>query len=156
MFQVEGSGNLADWPKNEPGKPTRVVVLGLSTAADGRTTYEILYTGRFPNLEKAMYWGAKKELEIIRRGRHPMANRVLWQHELTPEQAAAVAFAQIAPQLDRAAAAGAAGGDVEAALFADPTGPMKPIDHSAVHGYAVDFGPTGDPPADDDGMTWRT
>ena len=154
MFeQIEGAGDLADWPKNVPGKPTQVVVLGVTPAAGGRrSSYEVLFIGQFPNLDKAMYWGGKKELEIIRKGKYPIANRVLWQHDLSPERAAATVFAQIAPQLDRASAAGSVGGDVGAALFGDPNGFMKPIDHSAVDGYIVDVGPAGEPPDDDDLM----
>jgi hypothetical protein len=65
---------------------------------------EILWTGQFPSLEPAMYWGAKKELEAVRKGKWYIASRVLWQHELSPEQAVEVCRKKMQAQVDHAIA----------------------------------------------------
>ncbi len=140
---VEGSGDNAAWPKNVPGRPTQLAVFGVERHAGG-LRYEMTFTGRFPDLDKAMYWGAKKEVEVMRRHRFEMASRVIWQHELTPEAAVAEMYAQMEPQLLRALVAGDVGFDVGSALFDDPTGPMKPIDYSKVDQvYLAVDGPDG-------------
>jgi hypothetical protein len=92
----EAAGNLDEWPPNVPGKPTQAAVFGVRGG-----TYEILWTGQFPDLEPAMYWAAKKELQAIKKGKWPMASRVIWQHALTPEQAVAVIQRHMQPQIDR-------------------------------------------------------
>ncbi len=145
---VESTGNNADWPRNVPGKPTQLAVFGVERRGGG-LRYEMTFTGRFPDLDKAMYWGAKREVQTLRDGRFLMASRVLWQHDLTPEEAVAHSFARMEPQLRRALAAADVGFDAEAALF-DGDGPMKPIDHSKVEGYYVEAHPSiEDGPPDD-------
>jgi len=140
----ESVGDNLGWPVNLPGKPTQLAVFGVERYPGG-LRYEMTFTGRFPDLEKAMYWGAKREVETLRRKKFFLASRVLWQHDLTPEAAVAETFAQMEPQIRRALAAIDVGFDPEAALFDDPDGPMKPVDPSKVAGYYVAAVPTDDP-----------
>ncbi len=147
MNPIESSANNAGWPKNLPGKPTQLAVFGVERHAGG-LRYEMTFTGRFPDLDKAMYWGAKREVQTLRDGRFLMASRVLWQHGLTPEAAVAEAFAQMEPQVRRALAAADVGFDAEAALF-DGDGPMRPIDHAKVDGYYVEAVPPDEDLPDD-------
>jgi hypothetical protein len=141
----ECSGDFADWPKNVPGKPTQAAVFGVYHPTKGRTC-QILWTGRFPDLEPAMYWAAKKELEAVRRGKWYAASRVLWQHALTPEQAVAAAQQQMEPQLDRALDA-AENGHRDIDLGQGPMHPVRPED---AHGYYVEFAsPGNDDPSND-------
>jgi hypothetical protein len=141
----EASGNLADWPKNLPGKPTHAAVMGIYHPKKGKVC-EILWQADFPELEKAMYWAAKKEVEAIRRGKWNLATRVLWQHDITTEQAVQTVFKEMEPQIDRMLQEFHTGtlGDIESALG---DGPMKPIDPKDVKGYYVeletDDGPSG-------------
>ena len=137
-INFEAAGDFADWPKNEPGKPTQVAVFGLLHSKRGKGC-EIIWTGQFPDLEKAMYWGAKKELEAIRKRGFQMASRVLWQHELTPEQAVAMAYRQTEKQMDRAMKAAEQGTGLAEALGNDPNDPLRPIDYSKVEGFAMDI-----------------
>src|SRR4051812_39836909 len=118
----EAVGNLDDWPKNEPGKPTRAAVFGVYHADRGRCC-EILWHGAFPDLQPAMYWAAKKEIEAVRRDKWIMATRVLWQHELTPEDAVQAAFEVMSPQVSLAIRAMKAG---KVPKVGD--GPMRPVD----------------------------
>ena len=146
---VESSGDNLDWPRNVPGKPTQLAVFGVERHAGG-LRYEMTFTGKFPDLDKAMYWGAKREVQTLRDRRFIMASRVLWQHDLTPEAAVADSFRQMEPQLRRALAAADVGFDAEAALF-DGDGPMKPIDHAKVQGYCVEAVPPDTDEIPDDG-----
>lgn len=141
--QFEASGNMDDWPKNEPGKPTQAAVFGLYHSTTGRK-FQMLWTGKFPELEQAMYWAAKKEVEAIRKGKWVMASRVLWQHDLTPEQAVETARKQMEPQLDRALSA-AQNGDEEIDIGA---GPLQEVDPEQAHGYYIEAAPEGDSDAD--------
>lgn len=157
----EGTANIESWPKNVPGKPTHVAVFGLYHPDRGKTC-EILWTGDFPDLQPAMYWAAKKEVEAVRKGGWYVASRVLWQHDLTPEQAVEACRKQVEPQMDRAIASAEAGDDP------DPgDGPLKRVDPSKAEGYYVEahtedgvdlfkgFLPPGvfDDDDNDDGMT---
>jgi hypothetical protein len=126
--QFEASGNFDEWPKNIPGKPTQVAVFGLHHPTKGKTC-EILFTAKFPDLETAMYWAAKKEVHAIRKGKWYVASRVLWQHELTPEQAVETARKQIEPQMERA---------LNGSDDVFDVGPLKSIDPSKVQGYYVE------------------
>ena len=99
--QFEAAGDLSDWPKNEHGKPTQAAVFGVFHPTKGKR-FEILWTGTFPDLQPAMYWAAKKEMEAVRKGKWMMASRLLWQHGLTPEQALEVVEREMGPQVDRA------------------------------------------------------
>src|SRR5690242_5704472 len=99
--QFEAAGDMKDWPKNERGKPTQAAVFGVFHPKKGKR-FEILWTGKFPDLEPAMYWAAKKEMEAVRKGKWMMSSRLLWQHELTPEQALEVVKREMGPQVDRA------------------------------------------------------
>jgi hypothetical protein len=137
MTPIESSGNSSNWPKNVPGKPTQLAVFGIEQLPDGQLRYEVTFTGRFPDLERAMYWGAKRELEALRRGKFAVASRILWQHELTPEAAVAEMFADMAPQVRRALGAADVGFDPAAAMFDGP-GPMRPVDYSKVEGIYVE------------------
>jgi hypothetical protein len=136
MTPIESAGNNAAWPRNLPGKPTQLAVFGVERTAGG-LRYELTFTGRFPDLDKAMYWGAKREVQTLRDERFMIASRVLWQHDLTPEAAVAETFAQMEPQLRRALAAADVGFDAEAALF-NGDGPMRPVDPKEVKGYYVE------------------
>jgi hypothetical protein len=140
-IQFEASGNLADWPRNVPGKLTRAAVMGVYHPKKGRTC-EILWQADFPELDKAMYWAAKKEVEAIRKGKWNLATRVLWQHDITTEQAVQTVYKEMQPQLDRMLKGFHAGiiGDLG-------EGPMKPVDPKDVQGYYVEIegsdGPDG-------------
>jgi hypothetical protein len=140
MSQIETAGDMDGWPKNQPSLPTQTAVFGIKyPGAGAKITYDILWTGKFPTLEPAMYWAAKKEMDAVRRKKYEMASRVLWQHDLTPEEAVAQTFKLMEPQLRRSADAADMGFDPEAALFSDPAGPMKPIDYSKVDKFYVEF-----------------
>ena len=127
------------------GKATQAAVFGIKRAGKGEgkgsVTFEILWTAKFPDLDQAMYWGAKKEMEIMRRRSDKFmgASRVLWQHELSPEQAVAAVFKQMKAQLDRAMAAADLGGEPDIG-----EGPMKPVDYSKAKGLYIEVeGPNG-------------
>src|SRR5437762_8770167 len=117
----EGAGNISDWPPNAPGKATRAAVFGVYHLKRGKRC-EILWTGKFPDLEPAMYWAAKKEVEAIRKGNWDMASRVLWQHELTPQQAVNAIVKQMTPQLTQALGSLESGGDFDLGA-----GPMREV-----------------------------
>lgn len=99
--RLEAVADMEDWPRNVPGKPTRVLVIGVYHPKKGKA-FEVLFEGQFPDLEPAMYWAAKKEIHAVRKGKWTMASRVLWQHDITPEQARAAIIKAVTPQLDRA------------------------------------------------------
>jgi hypothetical protein len=147
MTNFEAAGDFADWPKNEPGKPTQVAVFGMYHIGTGKE-YELLWTAKFPDLDKAMYWAAKKELEVIKRLGWSVASRVLWQHDLSPEAAAAAAYARMRPQTDAALRAARDGYDPALAIGSggDPNAPLKPVDYSKVKGFVVDIDGPGDGP----------
>jgi hypothetical protein len=142
----EAAGNMDDWPKNEAGKPTQAAVYGVFHPTRGRVT-EILWTAQFPDLEPAMYWAAKKEVQAVRKDKWIIASRVLWQHELTPEQAVAACVKQMAPHLDSVIASWERGDDEPD--FGDPAGPMQPVDHSKVQGHYVEVTKPGEDDAAD-------
>jgi hypothetical protein len=130
--QFEASGNLADWPENVPGKPTRVAVFGLLHSTKGRKC-EILWTGEFPDLDQAIYWGAKKEIHALRKLKWSFASRVVWQHDLTAERAVDVIRQQMTPQIDRLLQQ-----QTSDAIDLGP-GLLKPINPNDVQGYYVEF-----------------
>jgi hypothetical protein len=121
--QFEGVGDVADWPPNVAGKPTQAAVFGVFHPKKGKR-FEMLWTGQFPDLEPAMYWAAKKEVEAVRKGKWIMASRLLWQHDLTPEQALEVMKKEMGPQVDRALRSAASGRDVD--FGAGPMRAVKP------------------------------
>jgi hypothetical protein len=141
--QFEAAGDLEDWPKNLPGKPTHAAVMGIYHPDKGKTC-EILWKGEFPELEPAMYWAAKKEVHAIRRLKWNVATRVLWQHDITTEQAVATVFKEMEPQLDRMIKGFHSGlvGDLERALG---DGPMKPIDPKRVKDVYIELESTDGP-----------
>jgi hypothetical protein len=137
----EATGNLDDWPPNESGKPTQAAVYGVLHPEKGKCC-QILWTGQFPDLQPAMYWAAKKEVQAVRKDRWTVASRVLWQHDLTPEQAVDACYQRMAPQLDsviRSMEQGAEEPDYG-------VGPMRPVDPAEVQGHYVEV-----VPKDDDG-----
>ena len=138
MTNFEAAANFDEWPPNEKGKATQVAVFGLDPDRAG-VQYEILWTGKFPDLEKAMYWGAKKELEIIRQGVFPIASRVLWQHDLSPQQAVEAAYRKTKQQMDEALAAAKNGVDPNIAMGNTPNGPLHAVDYSKVEGFVFDI-----------------
>jgi len=138
MTNFEAAGDLEDWPPNVPGKQTQVAVFGTEHKTRGKCC-EIVWTAVFPDLDKAMYWGAKKEVELIKKLGFMMASRVIWQHELTPEQAVATVYKQLEPQIDSVIKSAKAGGDPHAALAANPDGPMQPIDYTKPRDYYVEI-----------------
>src|SRR4051812_6790093 len=99
--QFEAVGDMKDWPPNVAGKATQAAGFGVFHPKKGKR-FEMLWTAKFPDLEPAMYWAAKKEMEAVRKGKWMMASRLLWQHELTPEQALEVIKREMGPQVDRA------------------------------------------------------
>ena len=166
----EATANFDDWPANVPGKPTQAAVFGVYHPTRGKCC-QILWTAKFPDLEQAMYWPAKKEVQAVRKGKWIMASRVLWQHELTPEQAVEACNQQVSPQIDAAMKSLEGGGDFDLSLAQGPAAPVNPAD---VKGYYAEIVPADDdqadpiasfiapppapPPAppqeDDDGFTW--
>jgi hypothetical protein len=118
----EAVGDMADWPTNVPGKPTQAAVFGMYQEKKGKR-FELLWTGKFPDLEPALYWAAKKEIQAVRKDKWMMASRVVWQHDLTPEQAAEVARKTMEPQVDAAIMTLKGGG---AAVDIGP-GPMRVV-----------------------------
>jgi hypothetical protein len=139
MFNTfEASGNMDDWPANEPGKATQAAVFGLRVTKENLKC-EILWTGKFPDLEKAMYWAAKKEVQTIRTKTWDAASRVLWQHDLTPEQAVEASRRQLEPQFVRSIRSAQEGNEPELG-----EGPLKPVDLSKVEGVYFEVeGPDG-------------
>ena len=119
--QFEAVGDMADWPRNEPNKPTQAAVFGMYHPKKGKCV-EMLWTGKFPDLQPALYWAAKKEVEAVRKGKWMMASRVVWQHDLTPEQAVAVIRKEMEPQVDRALGQYRSGADIDIG-----TGPMRAV-----------------------------
>jgi hypothetical protein len=127
--QFEVAGDFADWPKNEPNKPTQAAVFGAYHPKRGKV-FELLWTGQFPDLEKAMYWAAKKELEAVRKGKWEMASRILWQHGLAPEQALESVKKHMSPQIDRVLKSWRGGGEIDVG-----TGPLHVVDPSKCERY---------------------
>ena len=125
--QFEFAGDMSNWPKNVAGKPTQAAVFGVYHPKKGKR-FEVLWTGQFPDLEPALYWAAKKEVQAVRKDKWIMASRVIWQHDLTPEQALAVARKQMEPQVDQALRSYRSGGDID--IGAGPmrvVGPDEPV-----------------------------
>ena len=137
-MDFEAGGDLEEWPANVPGKRTQVAVFGTEHIDRGKCC-EIMWTAIFPDLQKAMYWGAKKEVEAVKRRGFIMASRVIWQHDLTPEQAVATVYKRMEGQMDSVMKTVKKGGDPDAALRAGPEGPMKPIDYSKPRDYYVEI-----------------
>ncbi len=135
----EAAGDLADWPRNVPGKPTHAAVLGVYHPQKGRVS-EVLWTGEFPDLEPAMYWAAKKEVHAIRRGKWNIATRVLWQHDITTEEAVATILKEMKPQLDRMLK-----GFIAGIIGELGDGPMKPVDPTKVQRRYVEIETTDGP-----------
>src|SRR5438046_2445219 len=165
--QFEAAANFDDWPANVAGKPTQAAVFGVYHPTKGKCC-EILWTGKFPDLDPAMYWAAKKEMHAVRKDKWMAASRVLWQHELTPEEAVAACYAKVGPQMDAAIGSLEDGGEFDLTLV---DGPAQPVDPTKVAGYYAEIVPADDeaadpiasfiappprPPAnqDEDGMTW--
>ena len=143
-FNFEAAGDINEWPKNEPGRPTQVAVFGIGHPEKGGKAFEILWTGKFPDLDQAMYWGAKKEMQAVRKLKWLSASRVLWQHDLTPEQAVESCRKQMEPQLTGVLRDTKAG--VEPKLG---EGPMKPVDYSKAKGLYVEVEDPNDPDGPD-------
>jgi hypothetical protein len=117
----EAVGDVKDWPRNEPNKSSQAAVFGVYHPKKGMR-WEILWTGKFPELQPALYWAAKKEMEAVRKGKWLMASRVVWQHDLTPEQAVATVRKQMEPQVDRALGQYRGGRDIDIG-----SGPMRTV-----------------------------
>ena len=137
-MNFEAIGNLDEWPPNVPGKQTQAAVFGVHVQAE-RVTCEILWTGKFEDLEPAMYWAAKKEMQAVRKGQWNMASRVLWQHELTPEQAVEVIRKHLEPQLKQAMQSAQTGEKTDLGA-----GPLRPIKPGQAQGYYVEVVPEND------------
>ena len=140
--QFEATGNFDDWPPNEHGKPTQAAVFGVFHPDKGKV-FELLWSGSFPDLEPALYWAAKKEMEAVRKGKWMMASRVAWQHGLTPEEALAAVRKQMEPQIDHALRSYAESGDVDLG-----SGPMRTIGPDEPVPRYVEITPTRDDEAD--------
>jgi hypothetical protein len=134
-IRLEGAGDLESWPPNRPGKPTQVAVFGMYHPKKGKCC-EILWTGQFPDLEPAMYWGAKKEMEAVRKGKWYIASRVLWQHELTSEQAVEAARQKMQPQVDQALAQWDRG---DVPTFPEVPGGLRPVKPGDGHGMILEI-----------------
>jgi hypothetical protein len=149
----EAAGDMESWPPNERGKPTQAAVFGAYHLTRGRVR-EILWTGKFPDLEPAMYWAAKKEVQAVRKDKWVVASRVLWQHELTPEQAVEVAYQQMQPQLDHALRAMRDHND-DATLDIG-TGPMRAVKPDDGEGLYIEATPPGQEDTDNSLAWWVT
>lgn len=134
-IQLEGAGDVESWPPNEPGKATQVAVFGMYHPKKGKCC-EILWTGQFPDLEPAMYWGAKKELEAVRKGKWYIASRVLWQHELSPEQAVEGVRKKMQAQVDHAVAQFRRG---DTPTFAQVPGGLRPVSPDDGHARLIEI-----------------
>jgi hypothetical protein len=132
-MNFEASGNLSDWPPNVAGEPTQAAVFALQVEQT-RLRSTILWKAEFEDLQKAMYWAAKKEIEGVRRGGHSVVSRVLWQHDLTPEQAVEACRKQMEPQLVPAYNSAKETGDFDLG-----EGPMQPVDPKKAQGYYVEI-----------------
>jgi hypothetical protein len=141
----QASGDMADWPANVPGKPTQAAVFGC-VDKDNRKRCQILWTGQFPDLEKALYWAAKHEVAAVRKDKWIMASRVCWQHELTPEQAVEHCYRVMEPQLDRAMGHIKRTDSLEGIDIGD--GPMKPVDVTKAKEVYVEVVSQDDPAGD--------
>ena len=144
--QFEATANFDDWPANVPGKPTQAAVFGVLHPKKG-ICQQILWTGQFPDLEPAMYWAAKKEMAAVRKDKWMMASRVLWQHDLTPEQAVEMCVKKLEPQLKQVLnqITGGASGPQDIDLG---EGPMRAIQPGEAKQYYVEVVPEGDDQAD--------
>src|SRR5207247_317925 len=140
----------SDWPPNVPGKATRAAVFGVYHLKRGKRC-EILWTGEFPDLQPAMYWAAKKEVQAVRKDKWVMASRVLWQHELTPEQAVQAAYKQMEPQLNHAIRSLEKGGGEPIDMG---IGPMHEVKPGEAEGYYIEATPPGAPDTDDPLAWW--
>ena len=138
----EAVGNMADWPPNVPGKPTQAAVVGAYHPKKGKA-FELLWHGQFPDLQPALYWAAKKEVEAVRKGKWLMACRVAWQHEMSPEQALEAMRRHMEPQMDQALRSYRRGGDIDIG-----PGPMRAITPDESAERYVEIVPAGDPEAD--------
>lgn len=137
----EGAGDLESWPRNQAGKPTQVAVFGMYHPKKGKCC-EVLWTGQFPDLEPAMYWGAKKELEAVRKGKWYIASRVIWQHELSPEQAVEAARQKMQGQVDQAVAQMKRG---DTPTIEDVPGGLRPVRPGDGHGKLIEIEDPDDP-----------
>jgi len=85
-------------------------------------------------------------MAAVRKDKWIMASRVVWQHELTAEQAVAACYKMMEPQLDRAVKG------IEHATSSDDfdigEGPMKPIDLNDAKQIYVELVPANDDQAD--------
>src|SRR5438874_2175327 len=138
----EAAGDIANWPRNEPGKPTQAAVFGVYRPDKG-TTCEVLWSGSFPDLEPAIYWAAKKEVEAVRKGKWWMASRCVWQHGLSVEEAVAAIRKQMEPQVKAAIAGLSAGGDFDLGK-----GPLREVKPGEAKSYYVEIAPKDDDDAD--------
>ncbi|HET6246649.1 MAG TPA: hypothetical protein VFE47_03035 [Tepidisphaeraceae bacterium] len=134
-IRFEGACDIDSWPPNVEGKPTQVAVFGMYHPKKGKCC-EILWTGKFPALDTAMYWGAKKELEAVRKGKWYIASRVLWQHDLTPEQAVESVRQKMQAQVDHTIKEFNRG---RTPSFADMPGGLRPILPGDGHGMLIEM-----------------
>ncbi len=149
MPNFEAASNIDAWPPNEAGKATQAAVFGVGPGPGGKGfRCEILWTAKFPDLEPAIYWAAKKEVQLMKGGQWPMASRVVWQHDMTPEQAVAVIRERMRPHIAEHIRRsgldpdellnGAA--DNNGALDLDlGMGPLKPVDFTQDKDYYVEI-----------------
>ena len=142
-IQLEGAGDIESWPPNVPGKATQVAVFGMYHPKKGKCC-ETLWIGQFPDLEQAMYWGAKKELHAVRKGKWYIASRVLWQHELTPEQAVECARKKMQAQVDQTIAQWNRG---DIPTFTQVPGGLRPVSPDDGHARLIEI---SDPENPDD------
>ena len=140
--QYEATANFDEWPANQHGTPTQAAVFGVFHPDKGKA-FELLWSGAFPDLEPALYWAAKKEMEAVRKGKWLMASRVVWQHGLTPEQATAAVRKQMEPQIDQALRSYADGGGFELG-----DAPMRAVGPDEPVPRYVEVVPAGDDDAD--------
>ena len=140
-IHFEGAADFDSWPLNQPGKPTQVAVFGMYHPKKGKCC-EVLWTGQFPDLDPAMYWGAKKELEAVRKGKWYIASRVLWQHELSPAQAVEACRQKMQAQVDHAIGQWQRG---DTPTFAEIPGGLRPIRPGDGHGKLVEIVNPDDP-----------
>jgi hypothetical protein len=109
--------------------------------------WEILWTAKFDDLDAALFWAAKKEMQATRRDKWIIASRVAWQHELTPEEAVGACFKLVEPQLERVCKS-VEQGATSASELDIGEGPMKAIDLADAEKMYVELVPEGDDQAE--------
>ena len=143
-LHFEGAGDLDEWPRNVPSKPTQVAVFGLLPPEKRRVLQNAL-DRPVPGPPARDVLGREEGTGSRAQGKWYIASRVLWQHELTPEQAVEAARRKMQPQVDQAVAEFKRGG---VPSITEVPGGLRPVRPGDGHGLLVeieDLDNPGDP-----------